>query len=200
MRTMLKWISRLKWLGLLSVMRQFSNWFVWELFLLFWLLAILEIFITFPVFVQSLRQIIGIVVANVKNKPLPDKDNFIPKVKYSLPFSGMWVAVNGDITKEFSHSWELNSQRYAYDFIILNSEGKSHSGDNALAANYRCYGKEILAPADGIVVEAKTICGNSKIIGDGTPDPLIKDIRGNYANFSTPKMNTPSLRIYCPRV
>jgi hypothetical protein len=42
------------------------------------------------------------------------------------------VAVNGGVTKEFSHSWKINSQRYAYDFIIPDNEGKSCSGDSKI--------------------------------------------------------------------
>lgn len=63
-------------------------------------------------------------IGDIKNKPMPDKDNFIPKVKYSLPFDGAWVAVNGGIAKELSHAREINSQRYAYDLIMLDNEGK----------------------------------------------------------------------------
>lgn len=170
-------ISRIKWLGLLGLAMLFSDWHVWELF---WLFGVVEILISFPVLVQSLRQILGVIIVDLKNKPMPDKDNYIPKVKYSLPFHGAWVAVNGGVTKEFSHSWEINSQRYAYDFIILDDAGESCSGDKSALSNYYCYGKGILAPADGVVVELRKDCGDSRIMGGGKTDPLIKDIRGNY--------------------
>lgn len=165
---------------MLGLFAFFSNWYVWKLLWLFWLFGIAEILMTLPVFLQSLRQIVGIIVADTKNKPVPDKDNFVPQIKYSLPFHGAWVAVNGGVTKEFSHSWEINSQRYAYDFIILNNEGNSCSGDTSIPSNYFCYGKEILAPADGLVVEVRNDCGDSIIMGGGKTDPFIKDIRGNY--------------------
>ena len=180
MRTILIWISLLKWVGLLGIPMLFSSWFVWKLFWLFWLFGILEILITFPTSMQALRQIVGIVVANVKNKPMPDKDNFVPEIKYSLPFNDIWTVVNGGVTEQFSHSWKINSQRYAYDFLILDEDGKSYSDDSTVLSSYYCYGKAILAPADGVVVEIKTICGDSKIMSGGRPDPLIKDIRGNY--------------------
>lgn len=179
-RIILKWVSRLKWLGLLALPMFCSDWYVWKLLWIFWLFGIVEILLIFPTFLQSLRQIAGIVIVDIKYKPMPDKDNFIPKVKYSLPFDGAWVAVNGGVTKDSSHSWEVNSQRYAYDFIILDNEGKSYSGDAATLSSYYCYGKEILAPADGVVVEVRTDCRDSKIMGSGKTDPLIKDIRGNH--------------------
>ncbi len=179
-RILLKWSSWFKWIGVLGFPMFFSNWYFWKILWLFWLFAVLEIMITFPTFIQSLRQIVGIIVADINNKPMPDIENYIPKVKYSLPFNGEWVVVNGGVTKEYSHSWEINSQRYAYDFIILNNEGKSYIGDEMLLNNYCCYGCPVLSPADGIVVEIRTDCKDSKIIGSGKTDRLIKDIRGNY--------------------
>jgi hypothetical protein len=172
--------SKMKWLGLLGLPMFFSDWYIWRLFWLFWLFGVAEILLKLPIFYQSLQQIVGILIADINNKPMPDKDNFIPKVMYSLPFHEVWVAVNGGVTKELSHSWELNSQRYAYDFIILDDTGKSYSGDVTALGSYYCYGKEILAPADGTVVEVRTDCRDSKIMGGGKTDPLIKDIRGNY--------------------
>ena len=157
-----------------------SDWYIWKLLWLFWLFGIVEILMTLPVFLQSIRQMIGVIVTDIRNKPMPDKDNYTPAIKYSLPFHGTWTVINGGVTKEFSHSWEINTQRYAYDFIILDDLGKSSFGDTSVTSNYYCYGKEILSPADGEVVEVRTDCGDSKIMGGGKTDPFIKDIRGNY--------------------
>ena len=49
-----------------------------------------------------------------------------------------------------------------------------------MLSNYYCYGREVLAPADGVVVDVRTDCNDSIIMGGGKTDPLIKDIRGNY--------------------
>lgn len=180
MRKLFNAARTLKWLGLLGLPIFFSDWYVWKLFWLFWLLAIVEIAMSFPLFAQGMRQLGGMIIAHIKNKPMADKDNFIPQVTYSLPFEGTWVVVNGGVTKEFSHSWSITSQRYAYDFVVIDNAGKSHSGDAATLSNYYCYGKQILSPADGVVVEVKNNCRDSIIMGGGKTDPLIKDIRGNY--------------------
>ena len=180
MRTVIKWISRIKWIGLFGLILNFSDWYVWRLFWAFSLLAVVEMLLTLPVYMQPFKQLGGMMAASMKNRPMPDKDNFTPTVRYSLPFHGAWTAVNGGVTKEYSHSWEINSQRYAYDFIILNDEGKSYAGDATVAASYHCCGKEILAPADGVIVEVRTDCRDSKVMGGGKTDPLVKDIRGNY--------------------
>jgi len=69
-----------------------------------------------------------------------------------LPFTGKWTVVNGGVNKELSHSWSLLPQRYAYDFIIVDDEGKSSSGDKKSVHSYYCYGKDIVSPGDGVVV------------------------------------------------
>jgi murein DD-endopeptidase MepM/ murein hydrolase activator NlpD len=144
------------------------------------MLTFLEVAFKFPMYVQSFHQIGGMVYTTFKYLPAPNKDSFMPQVLYSLPFEETWLVVNGGVSKETSHSWAMATQRYAYDFIILDENGKSFSGDGVSVSDYYCYGKKILAPADGVVVEVKNGCKDSKIMGKGRLDPLIKDIRGNY--------------------
>lgn len=43
------------------------------------------------------------------------KDNFICEQPYSLPFEGIWTVVNGGVTEQTSHSWDIATQRYAYE-------------------------------------------------------------------------------------
>ena len=40
------------------------------------------------------------------------------KNKYRLPFNNTWYVEYGGLTKKTSHSWDIISQRYAYDFEI----------------------------------------------------------------------------------
>lgn len=47
------------------------------------------------------------------------------------------------------------AQRFAIDFLQLNPDGKSFSGDEKDNKSYRCYGSEALAVADGVVVATK---------------------------------------------
>lgn len=72
------------------------------------------------------------------DNPVPSIENHQGKVKYSLPLKGNWVVVNGGITKALSHSWSINSQRYAYDFIKLDENGKSYAGDEMNLDSYYC--------------------------------------------------------------
>ena len=63
-----------------------------------------------------IKQMWGIILLEYRyHGNLPDIE-YCPAVQYSLPFEGEWVVINGGVTKETSHSWEIPTQRYAYDF------------------------------------------------------------------------------------
>lgn len=47
------------------------------------------------------------------------------------------------------------AQRFAIDFVQLNPDGRTFTGDEKNNKSYRCYGVEALAVADGIVVATK---------------------------------------------
>ncbi len=75
-------------------------------------------------------------------------------VMLKLPFKGKWDVVWGGDTKELNYHHDIKSQMYAVDFNITDEVGKSHFGDGAKNEDFFAFGKEILAPADGIVTEA----------------------------------------------
>ena len=173
--------GKLKYIGFLGLPMFFSDTLIWKYLWLFWLFAFVEIFAHLSIFVQSLQQLIAIPYIYISHGfRLPDQNNYQPAIRYSLPFSGEWTAVNGGPDKKTSHSWSILTQRYAYDFLILNDIGQSCSGDKTLLLNYYCYSREVLAPADGVVVEAIDNYSDSRTSGNGAVDHAAKDIRGNY--------------------
>ena len=78
----------------------------------------------------------------------PDKRKGASQEEYALPFEGAWTVVNGGVDKETSHSWGVLTQRYAYDFVVLDDEGRNcpPDADPADPASYYCYGLPVLAP------------------------------------------------------
>lgn len=173
--------SKLKYLGLLGLPTFFSDAAIWKFLWLFWLFAFVEIIGVLPILLQGLQQLIGMpYIYFAHGFGLPDKSSYQPALRYSLPFHGQWTVVNGGVDKITSHSWGLPTQRYAYDFVILDENGQSCSGDKTLLQNYYCYGKDVLAPADGIVVDVKDRFPDSRTYGNGSVDHTAKDIRGNY--------------------
>lgn len=79
-----------------------------------------------------------------------------------LPFYGEWVVWQGH-NGEYTHK---ERWRYAWDFVIMDDENKTYRNYGAALEDYYCYGKVVLAPADGIVVE----------IIDGIPDNIVGDV------------------------
>lgn len=116
-------------------------------------------------------------------KGLPDKDTGASHSTYALPFSGTWAVMNGGMTKETSHSWDVYTQRYAYDFLMLDEAGRSCApspADPTDPSSYYCYGHDVLAPADGTVVETHDGCPNAPMKLDGVAHIGGDDIRGNF--------------------
>ena len=133
------------------------------------------------VLIQSLKQLWGIIVLEYKYRGnLPSIESYHSQVKYALPFSGEWVVANGGVTEKNSHSWEIPTQRYAYDFVILDGAGSSFRGEETEAGSFYCYGRDILAPADGTVAEICTGNPDSRITKNRTASCNARDIRGNY--------------------
>ena len=70
-----------------------------------------------------------------------------------LPFADeMFVFWGGREIEQNYHAAHAN-QRFALDLLMVR-DGRSHTGDGARNEDYHCFGRPILAPADGVVVEA----------------------------------------------
>jgi hypothetical protein len=78
------------------------------------------------------------------------------------PVHGEWAAFNGPSNSSGHRRLVLaldghvaSGQRFAIDFLQLDSAGKSYRGDPLKNSSYYAYGTPILAVADGIIVETK---------------------------------------------
>lgn len=84
--------------------------------------------------------------------PVPERHRTV----FSLPFTGVWrVAWGGDDEAHNIHH-RVVSQRYAFDFVVTDEQGSTHRGYGVANEDYYCFGREILAPADGLVVDVVT--------------------------------------------
>lgn len=83
-------------------------------------------------------------------------------VVISPPVRGEWAAFNGPSNSSGHRRLVLGldghvaiGQRFAIDFLQVDSTGSSHHGDPSRNENYYAYGTPLLAVADGIIVETK---------------------------------------------
>ena len=131
-------------------------------------------------FLQMLKQIRGQSLALLRAEgALPEADGYEQKVAYTLPFRGEWMVMNGGVTSEASHSWDLISQRYAYDFVAADQAGQRHRGDGSCREDYFAYGQPVLAAADGEVVRTVERVRDAPRVGTGWVDWRSRDIGGN---------------------
>lgn len=93
------------------------------------------------------------------------------KVKLSLPFYGTWFVSQGnDTTRTHNGPW-----RYAWDFIVLDEEERSHRALGLRYDDFFAFGKPVLAPAPGIVVKIQ-----NHIADNQPPDTNKIEPWGNY--------------------
>jgi hypothetical protein len=91
----------------------------------------------------------------------------------------VWTVINGGYDRSSSHSWSVLGQRYAYDFVKTDDEGRTHAGDGTTREDYYCWDKPVVAPADGVVVAASDGHRDAPST-TGWLDLRQRDIRGNY--------------------
>jgi murein DD-endopeptidase MepM/ murein hydrolase activator NlpD len=98
----------------------------------------------------------AIIAIMVRDRPTAERE---AKTKLRLPFRGTWSAMNAERNMSNPHFNNPN-QTYAVDWIVRDEQLKSFKTDGKRNEDYYAYGKEALAPADGVVV----------IVVDGVPE------------------------------
>lgn len=92
------------------------------------------------------------------------------KTQLILPFNGTWIVSNGGRTMatnnhmKFANGSGPKNQLYAYDFRFDNTGNEKNLED------YKAYGKVVLAPAHGIVVQ---VVDGSIDVSPGKPDRAV---------------------------
>jgi hypothetical protein len=107
---------------------------------------------------------------HIRLAPVAAESRFLDyqtKAKLRLPFDGDWVVVWGGHEIETNYHAADRAQRFALDLLVL-KDGATLAGDAAKLEHYYCWGRPILAPADGTVVTAIDGLRDEKI-GEGNP-------------------------------
>jgi Peptidase family M23 len=106
------------------------------------------------------------------------------------PLAGKrWVAINGCCAAGGAHrgsglaanGWIYYGQRFAIDWMRLDDAGRLVHGDPADVHNYSCYGVDVLAVADGTVVQVLDALGDQP--PGKLPDPktmTVENVLGNH--------------------
>jgi murein DD-endopeptidase MepM/ murein hydrolase activator NlpD len=81
---------------------------------------------------------------------VPDKQ----QTELYPPFKGTWTVIAGGEFREGAVQNNLLQQQYAYEFSAKDTVGSRYKNDGKANEDYFGYGKEVLAPANGTIVEA----------------------------------------------
>jgi hypothetical protein len=98
-----------------------------------------------------------------------------------LPFKGEWFVFWGGESEEQNYHMGNIHQQYAYDLLKV-ADGASYAGDPSKNESYLAFGKEIIAPCDGVVVLAI----------DGIPDNKPGELNPIYVTGNTLVLKTDS--------
>lgn len=90
----------------------------------------------------------------------PARSTPTPEIVISLPFAGLWLARNSPARRVPSHGTDLWGERHAIDFIGVDHRRRTADRRDwraflatEPAERFFAFGRPILAPADGIVVD-----------------------------------------------
>ncbi len=99
---------------------------------------------------DSQDKIIGLwFLPHTPDIPVPEKH----KSKLSLPFKGKWLVFWGGDTEELNQHHGVPNQNFAFDLLGVDENGQTHKGDGKTNEDYFAFGREVVAPADGVVTD-----------------------------------------------
>ncbi|MGD0590478.1 MAG: peptidoglycan DD-metalloendopeptidase family protein [Bacteroidota bacterium] len=81
--------------------------------------------------------------------PVPARNSVILR----LPFEGKWLVLWGGDTKELNQHHDVQNQRCAFDFLMVDDSGRTYKGNGKENEDYFAFSQNILCPADGIVTD-----------------------------------------------
>lgn len=96
--------------------------------------------------------ITGVQVKPAVELPPDPAAGYQSKVTYALPFKGTWFVYWGGNTELQNYHAMAPNHRHAYDLLIW-KDGSTHEGDGSRNEQYYVWGQQVLAPANGKVVE-----------------------------------------------
>lgn len=83
------------------------------------------------------------------------------KIPIKLPFQGFWKVTQGiDGAHTHQKGW-----RYAWDFELVDDDGKTYKDAGLALDDYYCYNKPVLAPADGYIYDMDDTIPDNEIGG-----------------------------------
>ena len=140
---------------------------------------------------------------NPKSTPEHSLSNFLSTlyrfggydIKINLPFLGEW-----SVYQAFNGKWtHKGAWRYAYDFVIKKN-GKSYKNEGLFLEDYYAFGKDIVAPINGYVVDLRSdlpdnFIGNVDRLNNWGNYIIIASSGGFYVEISHLMQNSINVKV-----
>lgn len=140
---------------------------------------------------------------NIKSTPEKSLISFLSNnyrfggnsIKINLPFSGKW-----SVYQAFDGEWTHKGDwKYAYDFVIK-KDGKTYQNDGLYLEDYYAFGKVILSPIDGYIVDLRNdlvdnFIGSVDRVNNWGNYIIIKSNYGYYVQISHLMQNSINVKI-----
>ncbi|WP_054706960.1 M23 family metallopeptidase [Bacillus sp. JCM 19041] len=105
----------------------------------------------------------------------PKTDKAYTRNRYKMPIKEGWMTFWGGVNELVNYHYPYEGQRYAYDLVMMR-DGFSYDGNPDQNENYYAFGKEVVAPLDGVVISLENeVKDNTPTIELNEDQPL-----GNY--------------------
>lgn len=102
----------------------------------------------------------------------PESDEKYTENIYQMPINEEWYTFWGGTNELVNYHYAHENQRYAYDLLIVEA-GNSFDGDSEDNESYFAFGKEVLAPLEGVVVSTEnSIPENTPLVETNAEEPL----------------------------
>lgn len=117
-------------------------------------------------------------------------------VSASLPFFGEWT-INQGHNGEHTHK---GAWRHAWDFVITDRNGKQFRNSGDFHEDYFCYGKAVLSPFDGVIIEVvntvqENVIGNVNTKENWGNTVIVKYNDYLYAKLSHLKYHSVEVKV-----
>lgn len=99
----------------------------------------------------------------------PKTDEKLTETVFYPPFEGDWFVGWGGTNELINYHYAYENQRYAFDFLITKDD-LSYDGKAKKNESYYAFGKNVLAPADGKVVQVENDIKDNYPVGGMNED------------------------------
>lgn len=112
----------------------------------------------------------------------PETDEVFTETVFEFPFEDEWFVVWGGTNELANYHYAVEEQRYAFD-LIMREGNSSFDGDPEENESYYAFGENVLAPADGVVVEVENGIVDNEPVGEmNGEEPLGNHVIMDHGN------------------